>query len=143
MLTVVRKEAAARDITAEQIHSFEQQSSGIATLFNRELSLLEFHRRVLDEALDEKNPLLERLKFLSIFASNVDEFFMIRVSGLKEKIEENVTEPSLDGLTPAEQLDRIREMLPPMIAAETNCLRFEILSQLKREGIEVAAYDSL
>src|SRR6266481_7065405 len=108
MLTVVRKEAAARDITAEQIHSFEQQSSGIATLFNRELSLLEFHRRVLDEALDENNPLLERLKFLSIFSSNIDEFFMIRVSGLKEEVEDGVLDLSPDGLTPAEQLAQIR-----------------------------------
>src|SRR6266487_4339796 len=115
MLTVVRKEAAARDITAEQIHSFEQQSSGIATLFNRELSLLEFHRRVLDEALDEKNPLLERLKFLSIFSSNIDEFFMIRVSGLKEALDEQVTELSADGMTPAEQLKEIRLRLLPMI----------------------------
>src|SRR3954471_10097430 len=61
-------------------------------LLNRELSLLEFHRRVLDEARDETNPLLERLKFLGIFASNINEFFMVRVSALKEELEENVTE---------------------------------------------------
>jgi polyphosphate kinase len=112
-------------------------------LLNRELSLLEFHGRVLEEALDESNPLLERLKFLSIFSSNIDEFFMIRVSGLKEELEENVNELSPDGMTPAEQLDRIREMLAPMIAAQMNCLRFEILSQLRNEGIEIASYDSL
>ncbi len=71
--------------------------------FNRELSLLEFHARVLEEAFEEPNPLLERLKFLSIFSSNLDEFFQIRVSGLKEELEDsNVV--SADGLTPAEQL---------------------------------------
>src|ERR1041384_4841600 len=69
--------------------------------FNRELSLLEFHARVLEEALDTSNPLLERLKFLSIFSSNLDEFFQIRVSGLKEELgDANVISP--DGLTPAE-----------------------------------------
>src|ERR671913_463888 len=73
-------------------------------LFNRELSQLEFYRRVLEEAEDETQPLLERLKFLAIFSSNVDEFFMIRVSGLKEEFEHDVTELSPDGLTPSGQL---------------------------------------
>src|SRR6476659_5581162 len=76
--------------------------------FNRELSLLEFHARVLEEALDDRNPLLERLKFLSIFSSNMDEFFMIRVSGLKEESEQSVSVLSLDGLTPEQQLEKLR-----------------------------------
>ncbi|HXD33178.1 MAG TPA: polyphosphate kinase 1 [Pyrinomonadaceae bacterium] len=112
-------------------------------LLNRELSLLEFHRRVLDEARDESNPLLERLKFLGIFASNIEEFFMVRVSALKEEIEEKVTELSPDGLTPEQQLARIRERLLPMLAAQSECLAEELLPQLKANGIEVATYESL
>src|SRR5713101_10022976 len=112
MSTALRKESQATRLydTARLPALHPIAASATRLFFNRELSLLEFHRRVLEEALDESNPLLERLKFLSIFSSNIDEFFMIRVSGLKEELEENVTDPSADGMTPAEQLDRIREM---------------------------------
>jgi polyphosphate kinase len=110
--------------------------------FNREASLLEFHRRVLEEALDRSNPPLERLKFLSIFSSNLDEFFMIRVSGLKDELEEEVG-PSLDGMTPAEQLQMIRDTVLPMVAEQQRCLTDEIIPQLKSEGIALITYRSL
>jgi polyphosphate kinase len=112
-------------------------------LFNRELSQVEFFNRVLEEALDESQPLLERLKFLAIFSSNVDEFFMIRVSALKEALEEEVTELSPDGLTPAEQLHKIRERLVPLVAEHGRCLQQEIIPQLRANGIEIANYVSL
>jgi polyphosphate kinase len=117
--------------------------SGPEFLINRELSLLEFHRRVLEEALDTSEPLLERLKFLSIFSTNLDELFMIRVSGLKEALEEDVTEPSPDGMTITEQLREIRARLLPMFDEQMRCLREEVLPQLRAGGIEVVAYDSL
>ena len=112
-------------------------------LINRELSLLEFFGHVLEEAMDETQPLLERLKFLSILSSNLDEFFMIRVSGLKETYEEGVTELSPDGLTPGEQLQKIRERLLPLLEEQMRCLNNEILPRLESKGIIVAHYDSL
>ncbi len=113
------------------------------TLFNRELSWLEFNRRVLNEGLDDSNPLLERLKFLSIFSTNLDEFFMIRVSGLKEQIVENVAKLSPDGLSAGEQLRSIRERLRPMLEAQSRCLNDEILPALAAEGIKLSSYRSL
>jgi polyphosphate kinase len=111
--------------------------------FNRELSLLEFHARVLEEALDDRNPLLERLKFLSIFSSNLDEFFMIRVSGLKEELEHAASLVSADGLTPAEQLAKSRERILVLVKEQARCLREEILPQLKATGLSVIPYESL
>lgn len=112
-------------------------------LFNRELSWLEFNRRVLEEALDETNPLLERLKFLAIFSTNLDEFFMIRVAGLKEQITENVNKTSLDGMTAQAQLDEICEKIRPMIGEQMLCLHEEVLPQLEKSGIEICAYKRL
>jgi polyphosphate kinase len=112
-------------------------------LFNRELSQMEFFRRVLEEALDSTQPLLERLKFLSIFSSNVDEFFMIRVSGLKERSAHEEIEASPDGMTAAEQLGTIRDRLAAMFAEQMRCLREEVLPQLAARGVEVVSYSSL
>ena len=112
-------------------------------LFNREASWLEFNRRVLEEALDKSQPLLERIKFLSIFSTNLDEFFMIRVSGLKQQIEEGVTELSLDGLTPLAQLKLINETLRPMLAEQVRCFREELLTELESKGIVISPYRTL
>jgi len=109
-------------------------------LFNREASWLEFNRRVLEEALDSSQPLLERVKFLSIFSTNLDEFFMIRVSGLKEQIDEGVTELSLDGLAPTAQLKQINQLLRPMVAEQVRCFNEEILIELGNHGIVISPY---
>jgi polyphosphate kinase len=112
-------------------------------LLNRELSLIEFFRHVLDEARDDRNPLLERLRFLTIFSSIVDEFFMVRVSGLKEEVEQGWLQPSLDGMTAAEQLQEIRNRIEPMATEQVRYLKEEILPELARHGIVLATYDLL
>lgn len=112
-------------------------------LFNREASWLEFNQRVLEEALDKSQPLLERVKFMSIFSTNLDEFFMIRVSGLKEQVDEGVTDLSLDGLTPAAQLKLINERLRPMLAEQVRCFKEELLSELSSHGIVITSYRAL
>src|SRR5215471_1340092 len=112
-------------------------------LLNRELSLVEFFRQVLDEARDENNPLLERLRFLTIFSMIVDEFFMVRVSGLKEEVEHGWEGASLDGLNAAEQLAEIRNRLQPMVREQMRCLGEDIFPALEREGIVVGGYESL
>ena len=111
--------------------------------FNRELSWLEFNRRVLHEALDERTPLLERLKFMAIFSSNLDEFFMVRVAGLKQQVAAGVTKLSIDGLNPTEQLVAIGDRLRPMVRQQhLNCeevLRKKLIVQ----GIHILDYVDL
>ncbi|HOK14372.1 MAG TPA: RNA degradosome polyphosphate kinase, partial [Candidatus Kapabacteria bacterium] len=98
---------------------------------NRELSLIEFNRKVLLEATGNQHPLLERLKFVCIFSSNLDEFFMIRVAGLKSQIAEGVIEYSYDGKTPREQLTEIRNALLPLYQMQEKLLIEEILPELR------------
>ena len=112
-------------------------------LLNRELSWVEFNRRVLEEALDESHPLLERLKFLAIFSTNLDEFFMVRVSGLKEEIEHEITETSHDGMSPAEQLKELSRALRPITDLQMRCLREDILPKLESENIVIRSIKSL
>jgi polyphosphate kinase len=110
---------------------------------NRELSRLRFDDRVLEEALDERHPLLERVKFLSIFASNIDEFFMIRVSGLRRQLAAEVTETPPDGMTPAEQLAAIRERMVPQLERHSACWHEDLDPKLQAEGIDILRYDEL
>lgn len=110
---------------------------------NRELSMLEFNYRVLEEALDPTIPLLERVKFMAIFANNLDEFFMIRVSGLREQVAAGVIETPADGLTPAQQLVAIRKRLLPMLEAQYRCYTENILPELQHHGIYIDSYADL
>src|SRR5713226_2020368 len=94
---------------------------------NRELSWIEFNRRVFKEARDPRHPLLERVKFLSIFDTNFDEFMMIRLAGLKDQSVAHVTTLSPDGLTGEQQLEAVREALIPLQAEVQQCWRNELL----------------
>jgi polyphosphate kinase len=107
---------------------------------NRELSLLEFQKRVLEEAQDETVPLLERIKFLSILGSNLEEFFMVRVAGLKRQVEKGVLECGPDGMTPSAQLAAVREHVAGIFRTAHQCLREELLPSLHDAGIDIADY---
>jgi polyphosphate kinase len=110
---------------------------------NRELSFLQFNLRVLEEALDTRHPLLERVKFLSIFSSNLDEFFMIRVSGLRRQLAAEAVEAPPDGLSPADQLRAIRQELPPLLERHSACWHTDLLPKLEAEGIHILHYQQL
>jgi polyphosphate kinase len=111
--------------------------------FNRELSWLKFNQRVIEEAFDPSNPLLERVRFLSIFASNLDEFYMIRVSGLRRQMAAGVVEAPPDGMTPVEQLTAIRAEVNPTMQQAVELWHGEFLPQLANAGINVVAYSEL
>lgn len=110
---------------------------------NRELSWIDFNERVLEEAEDESNPLLERLKFLVIFSTNLDEFFMIRVAGLKEQASVGVVELAPDGLTPTEQIRAISDRLRPLIVRQSTALLQRVLPALAESGIVLHRFADL
>jgi len=110
---------------------------------NRELSLLEFQRRVLEEAMDESNPLLERVNFLSILGSNMDEFFMVRVGGLMMQRDEGVPALSIDGLTAAQQLAEIRKVAQKIMEESREYWHTQLLPALEAAGIHIRSYGEL
>ena len=110
---------------------------------NQHLSWLEFNRRVLEEALDERNPLLERIKFLAIFSSNLDEFFMVRVAGLKSQVAAGTAEVGRDAMPPAEQIAAIKLIVSDLSSRQRLCWTESILPLLKSEGIVLETYADL
>jgi polyphosphate kinase len=132
------RSARASAARAEKRVAFEDPSLYV----NRELSLLEFQRRVLEEAEDPTNPLLERVKFLSILGSNLDEFFMVRVAGLKNQVDAGISDTGPDGMTPPQQLDAIRTRILELMARAHICRR-ALFHELEGQGIFVLDYEQL
>ena len=124
--------------------AFESPRESEAGLYlNRELSWLEFNRRVLAEAEDERNPLLERLKFVAIFGNNLDEFFMKRVGGLKEQARSNLRDLTPDGRGPRQQLDEIDAAVRPMVQAQHRIFREQLVPELREHGVEILRWADL
>src|ERR1700754_1752079 len=113
-----------------------------ARFVNRELSWLAFNRRVIEEAQNRRHPLFERVRFLSISASNLDEFYMVRVAGLMGMVHAGVTTHSADGLSPAEQLARVDQAARQLIV-EQQGIWTELHTELRKEGISVVTGDEL
>ena len=125
-----------------RVHSIDLDDSSL--YLNRELSWLEFNRRVLQEALNQDgHPLLERVKFLAIFHSNLDEFFMIRVSGLKQQVQAGAVKAPPDGMLPGEQLAAIRRRLLPMLDEGTSTWQDDLKPKLRDAGIRIHSHEDL
>src|SRR5437870_5054970 len=127
--------AAIVPITAEQ--TAHERFGDPKNFINRELSWLEFNRRVLEEAQDPTQPLIERLKFLCIFSSNLDEFFEIRVAGIKQQIESETSDVAADGSSPTETFNQIQRLAHELVATQYELWNQELLPRLARHGIRV------
>src|SRR6187397_164544 len=119
-----------------------EHGSTASPYLNRELSWLAFNARVLHEATDPRVPLLERLKFLSIFSSNLDEYFQVRVGGLRRQAASGVAHGSPDGLTPAEQLAVIRDRVSQLLDDRRRCLGV-LLDELAPHGVRIVGMNEL
>src|SRR6059036_3258486 len=123
--------------TPEIVQSAHERFGDPKNFINRELSWLEFNRRVLEEAQDQRQPLIERVKFLTIFSSNLDEFFEIRVAGIKQQIESQTSELGPDGLSPTEVFNRIQKTVRELFAEQYTLWKNELLPELAKNGIYV------
>ncbi len=128
-----------------EVNEHQEQADLIdpKNFFNRELSWLEFNRRVLQEAQDHRNPLIERLKFSGIFSSNLDEFFMVRVSGLMEQVQAQVMQQTLDRRTPEQQLEEISQLLHPLVEFQHRYFEQELRPLMAKAGIHLIGYPEL
>src|SRR6516225_2638223 len=134
----------SNETAAKSVHRPAAVSLDDPSLFiNRELSLLDFQRRVLEEAQDVTNPILDRVMFLSFVGSNVDEFFMVRVAGLKRQIEKGVMESGPDAMTPAEQLRAIRASVIRLNRAAHECWARELVPALRKSGLRIENFSEL
>jgi polyphosphate kinase len=136
------RESSAKAKDGLNASAIAQLMNSPERFFNRELSWLKFNSRVLEEAENKRHPLLERLRFLSISASNLDEFYMVRVAGLRQQARSNITRPSQDGLTPQQQLDRIAVEAGALMA-EQQRMWAEIRKEMRKAGLAVLDADDL
>ena len=132
-----------RKVVTEKQPPLEVDLTDPQYFFNREISWLEFNNRVLHEAFDPRTPLLERLKFMAIFSSNLDEYFMVRVAALKEQVAANVTRRSADGCTAQEQLNMISQRLRPLVAQQHRHFEQALRPQLATKGVYLLDYIDL
>ena len=135
---MVKKAASVSNVPAVMVDLNDPK-----LFINRELSALEFQKRVFEEAMDKNNPLLERVKFIAIVGSNLDEFFMVRVAGLKKQVEAGVHDSPPDGMSPAEQLAEIRKVTSQLMRQASEYFSKEIVPELKRQKIFILNHHEL
>lgn len=141
----VKDKAQEAEITekAQEIEAVQVDLNDPDLYINRELSLLDFQARVLEEALDVNNPLLERAKFMGFVGNNLDEFYMVRVAGLKKQIAAGVAELPPDGMTPAEQLAAIRKIALRIMTEAQESFQNDLVPALDKAGVHILNYDDL
>jgi polyphosphate kinase len=141
-MAVVDPGPPAQTAVAARPRRVAQRAAPELPYLNRELSWLEFNARVLHEARDERNPLLERVKFAAIFAGNLDEFFQVRIAGLRQQVEAGAVSRAPDGRTPAEQLAQARERVLELVA-EHSAIFLELRASLAAEGVSIVDYSDV
>jgi polyphosphate kinase len=133
----VETEESAKIVPVKDERTARERFGDPKNFINRELSWLEFNRRVLEEAQDPSQPLIERVKFLCIFSSNLDEFFEIRVAGIKQQIESETSDVAADGLSPTETFNQIQRLANELVASEYELWNKELLPELAKNGIRI------
>ncbi len=139
----VETEQSATIVPMKDERSAHERFGDPKNFINRELSWLEFNRRVLEEAQDASQPLIERIKFLSIFSSNLDEFFEIRVAGIKQQIESETSDVGPDGLSPTETFNQIQRLAHELVATEYELFNKELLPELEKNRIRIRKVSDL
>src|SRR4051812_30618587 len=145
-MTALSAKPAANVIPGSSVPGSPPPSPGDVSpeeFLNRDTSWLEFNRRVLHEALGDRTPLLERVRFLGIFSSNLDEYFMKRGGGLKRQTARGWTQPSPDGFTPQQTLAAIRAAVLPMLKQQADCFNNTIRPSLAANGIHLLSWNEL
>jgi polyphosphate kinase len=135
--TARTEEERSAAVAPEVVSTAYERFGAPKNFINRELSWLEFNRRVLEEAQDQRQPLIERVKFLTIFSSNLDEFFEIRVAGIKQQIESETSDVGPDGLSPTEQFNLIQKTVRELVGTQCALWENDLLPELAKHGIHV------